>query len=117
MANVSSMKEFARVAKEWTEGEANKDLIPVFLEEDCGVGAWSTPTKKRNTFKMGEIQAVKGLFTPDKQDDLRTVHNIGVRVLAFIPREIASDEVIKISKEKDEKEATDSRTAERWNRS
>ena len=105
MADVSSMKELTRLVKEWAESEANKDLIPVFLEEECGVGAWSVPTNKRNTFKMGEIQVVRGLFKPEMQEDLRTVHKFGVRVLAFIPNEIASDEVIKINKEKDEREA------------
>ncbi len=103
MANVSSMKELSRVAKEWTDSEENRDMIPVFL--DHGSGMHYAPSKKVNSFRMGELTAPAGLFKEELRGDLRTVRNLTIRVLAFIPRELASDEVIKIAEKKDITEA------------
>lgn len=73
--------------------ESEPELIPVFL--DVGIGQHRAPSKKIPFFRVGEIRVPETVLKEDLRDCVFPA-NINIVVIAFIPKNKASTELLNV---------------------
>jgi hypothetical protein len=69
------------------------DLIPILTS--VGIGVNNAPTKKNKYFKVGEVQVPASALKEEYRTSVLP-HGVNIKTIAFIPRHLASDELLRI---------------------
>ena len=69
------------------------DLIAILTP--VGIGSNNAPTKKNKYFKVGEVQVPASALKEEYHGSVLP-KGVNIKTIAFIPRELASDELLNI---------------------
>ena len=91
MSTAMTMEELKKQIETYTEDEP--ELIPILTQ--VGIGSHNAPTKKNNFFKAGEVRVPASALKEEYQGSVLP-KEVNIKTIAFIPRHLASDELLRI---------------------
>lgn len=91
MSTAMKMNDLKEQIERYVKDEP--DLIAILTP--VGIGTNSAPTKKNKYFKVGEVQVPTSVLKEEYRGSVLP-NGINIKTIAFVPRELASDELLNI---------------------